>query len=237
MPRAAVTWVEGAELRYVPVAGAAPTVIGRSAEAAVRIEKETTVSREHARIAPDGGGFALEHLSRTNPTRLNGDMVADRQALADRNTIEVGTLTLTFHDLKAAAREMGVPCHHCTRENPLGQHDCWYCGSSLVNAPTITGRQMIVCRVIGRDGVAHDLTASNTLLLDAEGAATLAVAGAEVEGTTAILPRGDSVVAAVSETALVTMNGARLDAERTLASGDVVTTVDGSDYLCILREG
>ena len=235
MPRAAVTWIEGEGFRSAAVAEAEPTTIGRAAGCAVRIEHETTVSREHARILPEGDGFVLEHLSQTNPTRLDADAITQKGPLADGSTIGLGGLTLTFHDLKSAAREVGVPCHHCARENPLGQHDCWFCGSSLVNAPTVTGRQLIVCRALARDGTMHDLTASNALLLDAEGGATLAVFGGTIAGAR-IVPGRDSVIAVPGGSSL-RVNGAEIDAERVLAGGDIVTAAEGSDYLCILRQG
>ena len=56
-------------------------------------------------------GFFLQHLSRVNPSRVNGTLVAMDQPkhLADGDVIELGgALRLTFHDLAAGDRISGI---------------------------------------------------------------------------------------------------------------------------------
>jgi pSer/pThr/pTyr-binding forkhead associated (FHA) protein len=53
-------------------------VVGRDAEADIRID-EPLVSRAHARIEERGGAVYVVDLGSTNLTRVNGEVVAERQ--------------------------------------------------------------------------------------------------------------------------------------------------------------
>jgi serine/threonine protein phosphatase PrpC len=91
------------EIRFVRVPGSPPEVtFGRSSGPAHRhVQLESpTVSRLHARLRFDGGGWILSNLSRTNPTRLNGQPLAGESVehpVRDGDRIEMGDLTLEFH--------------------------------------------------------------------------------------------------------------------------------------------
>jgi pSer/pThr/pTyr-binding forkhead associated (FHA) protein len=59
-----------------------------------------TVSRLHARLRFEGGGWRIENLSQTNPLSLNGQPLADATAspLHDGDQLEVGEYVLVFHE-------------------------------------------------------------------------------------------------------------------------------------------
>jgi hypothetical protein len=75
-------------------------VLGRGAEADLRIE-DSGVSRRHAEIRSVGGAeHELTDLGSTNGTFINGNRVA-RQRLADGDRIELGGVTLTYRTAAA----------------------------------------------------------------------------------------------------------------------------------------
>ena len=59
-------------------------------------DKKDLVSRRHFKITVEGDNYVIEHLSKQNPTRLNGRDVVGKQALKDGDVIDVsgGTLKL-----------------------------------------------------------------------------------------------------------------------------------------------
>lgn len=57
--------------------GDRPLVVGRDEDADIRVD-EPLVSRAHARIEPRESGYAVLDLGSTNRTRVNGDVVAER---------------------------------------------------------------------------------------------------------------------------------------------------------------
>src|SRR5205807_9633471 len=75
------------------------TLIGRSADCAVRVKGEG-ISRKHARVVADGDELFLEDLGSTNGTFVNGARVA-RHPLADGDKIQMGEQTILkfgYHD-------------------------------------------------------------------------------------------------------------------------------------------
>lgn len=61
---------------------------------------EPTVSRTHARLSPDGAGWRLVNLSRTNPVVVNGeplDGVQSTHLLKHEDLIEMGALVFRYH--------------------------------------------------------------------------------------------------------------------------------------------
>lgn len=73
---------------------ASTTVIGRGAEATVRLT-DSSVSRRHAEVRPTGDGYVVVDLGSTNGTRVNGGGVSERP-LQDGDTISVGDSQLRF---------------------------------------------------------------------------------------------------------------------------------------------
>ncbi|HUB75525.1 MAG TPA: DUF3662 and FHA domain-containing protein [Solirubrobacteraceae bacterium] len=70
-------------------------VIGRSPDADV-VLSSTDVSRRHAEIVPDAGGWVLVDLDSTNGVRLNGRSVGVPTLLTDGDVIEIGPNELLF---------------------------------------------------------------------------------------------------------------------------------------------
>ncbi len=70
----------------------AETVIGRAADASVRL-KDDGVSRRHARILNKDGEVMVEDMKSANGTLLNGQRV-DRAELQDGDKIQVGSTTI-----------------------------------------------------------------------------------------------------------------------------------------------
>jgi serine phosphatase RsbU (regulator of sigma subunit) len=71
--------------------------IGRSAQSDLSIPS-LSLSRNHARISPDGRGYLLEDSGSRNGTYLNGRPVAAPTALADGDEIRVGDVVLRFSE-------------------------------------------------------------------------------------------------------------------------------------------
>jgi hypothetical protein len=72
----------------------APLVIGRAADAGVRVT-DNSVSRRHAEIRPVPGGWVLVDLGSTNGTRVNGAPVSEHR-LEDGDVVSVGNAALRF---------------------------------------------------------------------------------------------------------------------------------------------
>jgi hypothetical protein len=90
LPRA---WLE-AEGQRIPL-GASGVVIGRSADVDVVIPAQE-VSRRHAQILPDAGGWTLHDLGSTNGVRVNGRNVGVPTQLTDGDVIGIGPVELVF---------------------------------------------------------------------------------------------------------------------------------------------
>lgn len=171
----AVTWVADNAVRIVQLEPGVRSVIGRSPDVSIFID-DPTISRQHVAITPSSRPLAaphrLDHLSLTNPTHLNKDLVENAKNLHDGDVLMIGTALVTFHDLAAQDRQSGPICHVCRRENEPSDRDCWFCGTSLLNAPTtIRQARPVICRVVSASGAVADLYAERALVLKSDGAA------------------------------------------------------------------
>jgi hypothetical protein len=178
MTRAAVVWAENGHLRVAEVPEHVPCVIGRAPDAGVVVNNQT-VSRQHALIRAQAGVFLVEHLSRVNPTWVNNVVVDRPTRLADGNALRVGTVELVFHDLAAADQVVSrFVCGHCQRENKRTDKECWYCGTSLVTAPSATLQRIYaVCRIVPAGGGAHTLYPGDRFLIRPGGGGELQRSG------------------------------------------------------------
>lgn len=132
---ATLTWQDGDVLSWGDLATSGATTIGRRSDANIAVANDT-VSRLHFIIRPSRDGFLVENLSQSTDTRLKGTPIGAPAALSDGDVIEAGTVSFRFHDLARSAGHQEVACSHCHRGNGLERRECWYCGTSLVNAPT-----------------------------------------------------------------------------------------------------
>ena len=87
--------VEG-RLGGFPVTGPGPWLLGRSQAALVSFQDDRGCSREQARIVRDKGGFAIENLSSSVVTSVNGKPVSGFPPLRDGSVITFGSQKLTF---------------------------------------------------------------------------------------------------------------------------------------------
>jgi pSer/pThr/pTyr-binding forkhead associated (FHA) protein len=73
---------------------AASMVVGRDPEADIRID-EPLVSRAHARLEARGGAIYVVDLGSTNLTRVNGEVVAERE-LCDKDELQFARARCVF---------------------------------------------------------------------------------------------------------------------------------------------
>ncbi len=169
MSRRNIVWMEQGRFRAAALPDSGAAVIGRTSGVDVVIADDT-VSRKHASITSDGAEAAIENLSTTNTTLVNGAPVKARTVLHDGDLIRLGNASATFHDLASADKIADLACSHCARPNPTGRTECWFCGTSLVNAPTVRVARMLArCRIVAADGARFDLFDGDALLLPAGG--------------------------------------------------------------------
>jgi hypothetical protein len=74
--------------------GEDPVCIGRSEDCEIQLA-DKNVSRRHAEVRREGGGFVIVDLDSTNGTRVNDGRVK-RRDLTDGDEIQVGATTLRF---------------------------------------------------------------------------------------------------------------------------------------------
>jgi len=97
-------------------------IIGRSTEGAGRLADDDEISRLHARVSLDAGGFcAIEDLGSTNGTFVNGLRISSSHVLAEGDTIEIGQTTLVVRELPSAVTDATTelkPQRQLTPEQP-----------------------------------------------------------------------------------------------------------------------
>ncbi len=221
MARAAFVWTSDGALHASPIPEGGAR-IGRGAEAEVRVDART-VSRVQASVEPEGDHFVIENVSTTNPTKLNGIVIERRVPLSDGDEVQAGSLALIFHDLAAADRLSGPMCSHCSRENLATDADCWYCGTSLVNAPTtILQRREVACRLVSAMGEHHDLLTNESLTVDEGGAPIVVRAGADLPAGQPAIQVRDTEPRVIEAGDTVRVNGESVVADQRLSTGDSV---------------
>ena len=88
-------------------------LIGRHADGAGRLADDEEISRSHARITLDRGGFcAIEDLGSTNGTFVNGRRISGPQTLSVGDTVEVGGTTLVVRELPIPASQTSLKAIH-----------------------------------------------------------------------------------------------------------------------------
>lgn len=223
MTEAAFTWgsKDGLVAAVVPPGGEA--VIGRGSDAAVRVD-DPAVSRRQARLISDGGRYLMENLSETNPTKLNDSVPESAVPLMDGDAIEVGKTRLTFHHLAAGDRLLGPICSHCGRENNSAERDCWFCGTSLVNAPSVLRtRRQVVARLIDDDGGVTDMFAGQAATISLDGAVTVGEEGMDTGDAIAVRAAERSLTLRAHDAGSVMVHRQVATDGQPLSTGDVIT--------------
>ncbi len=132
---ATLTWHDGDSLHWADLPASGAATVGRRSDANIVVANDT-VSRLHFIVRPSSDGFAIENLSQSTDTRVLGKAIAASVLLKDGDPIQAGAVSFHLHDLARSAGHQEVACSHCQRGNGLERRECWYCGTSMVNAPT-----------------------------------------------------------------------------------------------------
>jgi hypothetical protein len=90
-------WIEWNGRKFPLAAG--EHILGRDADAAIRID-HSTVSRRHARLSVTAGSAMLEDFSSKNGTFRGEDRVTLPVRLTDGDVIRIGSVLMTFHVLR-----------------------------------------------------------------------------------------------------------------------------------------
>lgn len=209
--------------------------LGRGTDADVRLEGET-VSRLHAAVRPDGDGYVVEHLSATNPTQVNEVAIDRTVRLVDGDRLRLGSAQLTFHDLSSGDRLSGPMCSHCGRENRPDDHDCWFCGTSLVNAPTnVLAKREVSCRLVSATGDTYDLLNGEHFAVAGDGGGVVQREGESEPGATTIARLdGEQPLTPDPSPEELRHNDVAATPGRALASGDVLRWGD-TTFVIITR--
>jgi DNA-binding winged helix-turn-helix (wHTH) protein len=88
-------WLAWNDQTFLLAAG--ENLIGRDPRCAVWVDA-SGVSRRHARIVVADGEATIEDLESSNGTYVGGRRLKGRRALSDRESIELGSATLTFRE-------------------------------------------------------------------------------------------------------------------------------------------
>ncbi|MPZ22360.1 MAG: FHA domain-containing protein [Dehalococcoidia bacterium] len=232
MSRVAIVWTHGDSLRVSDLRETSTNLIGRAPGSAVMID-DKTVSRQQALLRPEGADFVIENLSKTNPTKLNGRSIDAASRIVDGDIIAVGSLSMVFNDLAASSALAGPICSHCARENMASDKDCWYCGTSLVNAATVVGQvRTAVARLASADGSPSNAYSGQAFVLESGSVQTGQAERLAQEAVTAIIPSAGSAVLKLQTGDQAQVNGGPAGDGQTLASGDEI--VLGTDRYALI---
>jgi hypothetical protein len=230
MGRFALTWLIGGRQRLADLDPRRDYTIGRDPSGDVVLTGQT-VSRRQALLRGEGTRFVLDNRSSINPTTVNGAQIVGSMPLADGARIDAGGQRLTFWDLAAGDTISGPVCSNCGRENVSSDADCWFCGTSLVNAPTgIRTKRKVACRLVGADERAIDLLDQQVITFAPDGTPEPAGqhAGSQdleitvTDGRPVLLGSGASVEASPARASPAGHDNAESSQERVLSTGDVV---------------
>jgi hypothetical protein len=198
--------------------------IGRDPGSDFRID-HPTLSRQHALVEKQGGAYTIRDLGSANGTLLNGRPISGAAALNERDEIQLGEFTLTFH---AAAPTVGAV--------PLVQDEAAY---------AVHGRTLDV-KPGGENEQKERSAAVHAHLVDAAGARTYALerdvllmgrgSGCQIRVGALLGPRiAAAIVRGHGGWALVrlgwrrvSVNGAKVVDRAWLADGDALTVAGRS---------
>lgn len=85
--RCVLSSLDGLYVYEVPAGG---ILLGRENAMSDYLASKIYVSRAHARIVPENGGFFIENLSSTNYTYLNNQKISDKAMLKDGDELGLG---------------------------------------------------------------------------------------------------------------------------------------------------
>ncbi len=149
--------------------------------------------------------------------------------------MQVGAAEITFHDLQAGDRVSGPMCSHCDRENKSTDKDCWYCGTSLVNAPTVVLKSSkTACRIVSKAGESFDVHPSEAFLLASQSGPSVVPEGDLPKMAPAIKLVGKAPTLALAEGSPVNVRGRPALNGQSLKTGDEIRTGEGQ-FIIVVR--
>ena len=232
MARFALTWTDDGRPFAVDLDPTRDHVIGRDPSANIVIPRPT-VSRRHAILHGLETRFTVENASSTNPTRLAGTAIAGATRLENGAEIDTGGRRSLFWDLASGDRLSGPICSHCGHENSPRDDACWFCGTSLVNAPTeMRQARHVVCRLVDVEGDVVDLLEKHALRFALDGRAASVAAEPPSEDLSVTIADGRPVV--LDGRVAAEAGDGRAIGDRHLATGDVVRSGPRT-YVVIVR--
>lgn len=101
-PNASLVVRQGAQVDTVFPLASSTVALGREEGVGITIQ-DPEVSRQHARISQQAGGYILEDLGSTNGTYLNGVQITGPQPLRPGDTIGLGQTALVFQQADTKA--------------------------------------------------------------------------------------------------------------------------------------
>lgn len=235
MTRAVLFWFTAGNHKLAELKDKGATIVGRSPGSDVLLD-DPTVSRRQAIVSEEEERYVLENVSQTNVAKVNGIPVEGRVPLTDKDQLDFGSAQLTFHDLRAGDRLSGPMCSHCSRENMPDDNDCWYCGTSLVNALTsILSTNKVSFRIVSASGEAFDVHAGEIFVVTPAGRGEV-VRDEPLPSspTVAVRPDRDKHAVLLALGGSLTLNGGVPDGDTVLSTGDVLET-DSQKLVLIVR--
>ncbi|MEL6330015.1 MAG: ATP-binding protein [Planctomycetota bacterium] len=118
-----------------------PQLIGRSSEALPI--SDTTVSRRHAELTPDGGIWYLKDLRSQNNTYLNGKRITDRVELSEGDEIRVGSTVIRVGEIDRDQHLDAVQLVHDGRLESAVEHRLSSNEDSVILAEPEPGRAAV----------------------------------------------------------------------------------------------
>ena len=234
MARAVFIWSQGEGQTLAELRQTRPNLIGRAPGSDILLE-DRTVSRQQAVVKLEDGIFVLEGVSETNVAKINGVAIDRPVPLSDGDTVQLGAIQITFHDLQASDRVSGPICSHCSKENKATDKDCWYCGTSLVNAPTIVLKSSkTACRLVSRAGESFDVHPGEAFVLASTGGPSVVREDDLPDTSSAIRLVGRAPTIALAEGNPVTVRGKPALNGQALGTGDEIRTED-DQFIVIVR--
>lgn len=95
------------------------TMVGRHSDCNI-VLPSSAVSRVHARIVQERGGYYIEDLRSSNGTVINGQMLSGRKRLESGDRLEFGEFIVAFYDSAAEAKPLSYELDQTVRtETPL----------------------------------------------------------------------------------------------------------------------
>jgi len=110
-----------------------PTVIGRSAEATVKMPSNQ-VSRTHCEVYDDEGELAVRDLGSANGTFVNGQRIEGPTALGSGDLVKIGPVTLRVDPAETAGQKEAAPAAAEPDQTPVTEEAPRQSGlSSILN--------------------------------------------------------------------------------------------------------